>query len=259
MGFGLELAIHELSGYRGLEYVDQANEKLRQGDSVLVIGNHPNSETAAMVVGETARRLDAGTEKGILASSKFWGIGGNMGWTGDISLGMMQRRWGIEPLAVAQGYNSRVSDSQRREINMSTVRKTIKILRSPGGVMWMYQEGTRCPRGLGLAQEGINVFVAEADWVLQAVADYGKWRPGRRVEFLPLFPAGDAVGVVAEEFDVSEKSAAKMVADYLMVRLALHVPEKWRGDYAEAVATARGEVTSERWAHLPAMFWLLGE
>jgi len=271
LGRGLEYGIHESSRYVGLEHVDEINERLAEGDSALVIGNHPNSETAAMVVGETCRRFSAASEKGILASSKFWGVGGDMGWTGDMSLMMMKEKWGMEPLMVAQDTNAHISEDERKGINIKMIRRTLEILKRSGGVMWMYQEGTRCPVALGRAQEGISMFVSEADWVLQAVADYGKWRPGKKVEFLSPFPAAAAVTLVADEFDVRRRDASSMVVDYLSVRLARRLPEKRQGAYEEAVAVVEGRDPSclpagrrltlgmTRWAHVPAMFWLLGE
>lgn len=217
-----------LARIEGLEHLDQADEILKRGGSLLVIGNHPNAITTAygysLVQSLEHRSREASV---VLVSSKFFD--GRMGIFGDVAM-QVAGVSGLEPLKVIQFYDH-TQDEERVSTNLNAIQKALKALNSPGGLVWVYPEGTRSQMGLIEGQDGLGKLAERADGIMTIVSPYGDWRllPQPTVKLLPLIDGKELNRRL--NGDLPKASTRQALADTLMTRIAVELPVGYRGFY----------------------------
>lgn len=123
---------------------------------------------------------------------------------------------------------------------MGAVKLATRVIKSPAGVLVLYPEGTRSPRELLRAEEGLGRFAGKADHILPVVSEYGRWQPWRRVRFMEPLPGKRTIKYMVEEMEIDKESAENCYSDIIMTLIAMQLPEERRGYYLEPSLVVEG-------------------
>lgn len=120
------------------------------------------------------------------------------------------------------------------KINMKFIRRALKALQSPGGVIFIAPEGTRNQKDNRLlkAQRGVGRFLEHGkNTVAQPIALIGSGLP-RSVIRNPKVVIGP-IYTLEQVREVAEEKALEALGDAMMVLLAQILPQEYRGVYAQ--------------------------
>lgn len=120
------------------------------------------------------------------------------------------------------------------KINMKFIRRALKALQSPGGVIFIAPEGTRNQKDNRLlkAQRGIGRFLEHGkNTVAQPIALIGSGLP-RSAVIRPRVVVGP-IYTPKQVREVAEEKSLETLEDAMMVLLAQLLPPEYRGVYAQ--------------------------
>jgi len=125
-------------------------------------------------------------------------------------------------------------DKLVRDMNVAFVRRAIRALQSPGGVLLIAPEGTRNQQNNQLlkAQEGIGLFLKRGkNTVAQPIGLIGCGLP-RAVFIKPRVVIGQ-IHSLDKVREVVKEKGVETIEDAMMVLLAQLLPPEYRGVYAQ--------------------------
>ncbi len=231
--------IYDLVRVEGRQYLETADAVLEAGGSLLLIGNHPDLLTTiysyGIVMDLDHRNPD---QTVLLASSKYFD--GRLGIWGDLAMNVAATS-DIEALKIIQFYEQD-KETEKAEANGKAAMRAMAALKSPGGIVWVYPEGTRSKERMIEAQPGIASLVSQADLVVSVVSPYSR-RPFPKIKVLPLVNGKFLMRQLSAQF--GRAAAKETIIDVLMTGIALNLPPDNRGAYTLFAGVIEGWVKAD--------------
>jgi|GEM_PF-5775654 len=222
--------------------IRRANEFLGQGGSLLVISNHRRAVEHQQCMTDLLQRLNRKGETGLVLSVIFEKME-TMSAMGKLVPPVLEQ-WGIEPIFV---WREGVDDPKYRQSNGLPLKRMMKILSSPGGVVALYPSGVT-GNVLGEAKETLGGIAARADGVLITTTAEGERKNRPRVMVDKILRTKEAFCGLRKGED--KRVAEQLLGNYIMTKMALGLEPKERGFYFEAAKEVEEKVPNERWERL---------
>lgn len=213
--------------YMGQENIKRTNERLAEGNSVMLVSDHPGTMETIYTAGLIPRYFNSRKESGMLVKDAF--VTDGMGFVGRVAIDILDRRM-VEPLGVKTP-KYEPDKKTRTGYNFRSVKRCLEILDKPGGLLLIFASGTRSSI-MFEAEKGLGRFSAKADWVVPITTITGsKGRP-RIVVHEPL---SGIMGVEWCTQQFGDKKVGRQVfSDLVMSIVAIGQPDKEkRGVYKE--------------------------
>jgi hypothetical protein len=225
--------------YIGRENIDQTDEILKSGSSVLLVSNHPKT-LPTMWASNPMTLLYNRRASGIILKYAF-SPENKKNLIGDI-VRLILTHHHIEPLFVkTKKYFP--DDEERREYNEEAKNRGNEILNSQRGVLFLFAEGTRTEEEkMGHAESGLTKYSALAGYVLPITTITDGEHP--TVIIHPLIPGKAGVTWCEKEF--GQEDGAKVFSNLIMTIIATAQPNlEKKGVYKETSQVMEDFITGK--------------